>query len=244
MDSSLFARLENGNGYAQTNAHNILNPYVNFNNHKGTQSLFNTLVQESIQMRGIEFFYLEREFVNLDLLFGEDPGSQFNKAWKFAAYLNTFDAYAGSGASFNMFDFSQSDEITISVNPELFKYQVNNKEPKIGDLLYFGMDKSLFEITWVEPYNPFYQAGQNAIRKIIASKYIYSGEEIKPELQVHPDIDETTFGALDLEPLHNLSGRTDITNSQTTVEDQVATEASAFVDPFEVVNGSNDYFKF
>nr|DAF95388.1 MAG TPA: neck protein [Myoviridae sp. ctCo31] len=31
------------------------------------------MVQESIQSRGIELVYLERDQANLDLLYGEDP---------------------------------------------------------------------------------------------------------------------------------------------------------------------------
>ena len=65
MDKSLFATLENRSGYQQTNEQNILNPYVKFNRYEGSQALHDTLVAESIQMRGLEFYYLEREYTNL-----------------------------------------------------------------------------------------------------------------------------------------------------------------------------------
>lgn len=240
MNPNLFARLENGSGYARTNQKNVLNPYVNFNNYKPTQQLYDMMVAESIQMRGVECFYLEREYNNLDLLFGEDLESKFTKAWKFAAYLNTYDSYEGQGTFYSKYSVQSNDEITLSINPSLFKHQVNDKEPKPGDLIYFKMDNSLFEITWVEPYNPFYQVGQNAIRKIIAQKFIYSGEELSPVLQ-HKDMDET-YDQLDLEPITNLDGLSDIDISEVKEKDQVKKEASAFVDPFEVINGANDYF--
>ena len=90
FDSKLFATFEDGNDYNKTNSSNILNPWVNFLNYENTQNLQDMLVAESIQMRGIECYYLPREFVNPDLLFGEDPRSKFNKAWKFASYLISF----------------------------------------------------------------------------------------------------------------------------------------------------------
>lgn len=235
LDKSLFATLENRGGYAKTNEKNILNPYVQFNKHHGTQALHDTLVAESIQMRGVEFYYLEREFTNLDLLFGEDPNSRFEKAWKFAAWLNSFESYEGQQSFFSKFGHVQNDEIRISINPGLFKYQVNGKEPKLGDLIYMPMDNSLFEITWVEPYTPFYQAGKNPIRVIVAQKFIYSGEKVRPEIQVKPEIDDP-YNGLDLDPILNLDGFIDQKTDQFAENIQNQEEASKFVDPFDTVN--------
>ena len=81
----MFAKLENQKDYIQsTNKDYFLNPYFNNHNHDGQQTLQDILVQESIQSRGIELVYLERDQANLDLLYGEDPQ---NKAKKFVAYL-------------------------------------------------------------------------------------------------------------------------------------------------------------
>lgn len=236
FNSNLFATFDNGNDYNATNDHDILNPYVNWFKYENTQNLKDMLVAESIQMRGIECYYLPREFVNPDLLFGEDPQSKFNKAWKFAAYLNSFESYEGANTFFSKFGMSVHDEITLSINPNLFKHQCNDKEPIEGDLIYFGMDNSLFEITWVEPYDPFYQLGSNNIRKITAQKYIYSGEEIKPELQRNEGINIPEFDELELEPLHNLNGRTDIKIDQYEEDKVINSEGSKFIDPYVVIN--------
>ena len=87
-NSNLFAKLENREGYSKTNETEILNKYVNFNKYENSQTLADVLVAESIQMRGIECFYVPREYVAVDLIFGEDLKNKFTKAWKFAAYLN------------------------------------------------------------------------------------------------------------------------------------------------------------
>ena len=236
FNKRLFASFDDGNDYNKTNESNILNPYVNWYNHDNTHSLQDMLVAESIQMRGVECFYLPREFVNPDLLFGEDPQSKFNKAWKFAAYMNSFDGYSGANSFFSKFGMTVNDEISLSINPNLFKHQCDGKEPIEGDLIYFTMDNSLFEITWVEPYNPFYQVGQNAIRKITAQKFIYSGEEIKPELQRNPGIDIPEFDELELEPLTNLNGLADINVDQYAESNLINDEGSKFIEPYVVVN--------
>lgn len=235
-DKNLFAKLENRGGYSQTNETEILNPFVNFNNYENSQTLADVLVAESIQMRGIECFYVPREYVAVDLIFGEDLKNKFTKAWKFAAYLNSFEGYEGAKSFFSNFGMQVQDEVTLSINPGLFKHQVNNQEPKEGDLIYFPMDNSLFEINWVEPYDPFYQVGKNAIRKITAGKFIYSGEEINPVLQKNEGINIPEFSDLELNPVRNLDGIHDINTDEYSEVEQINSEASEYVEPYVVVN--------
>ncbi|WJJ54812.1 neck protein [Acinetobacter phage AB1I1M-1] len=236
FDSKLFATLEDGSGYDKTNESEVLNPYVNFYEYDNTQTLQDVLVAESIQMRGVECYYLPSEFVNKDELFGEDPSRKFNKAWKFAAYLDSFEGYSGANTFFSKFGMTVNDEVTITINPNLFKHQVNGVEPKEGDLFYFAMDKSLFEITWVEPYNPFYQVGSNAMRRITAQKFIYSGEEIKPVLQRNEGINIPEFDELDLEPIHALNDIHDIKVPQYVEVDEINKEGSEIIEPYVVIN--------
>ncbi|QWV60507.1 neck protein [Escherichia phage W143] len=242
-DKNLFAKLENHTGYSQTNETEILNPYVNFNHYKNSQILADVLVAESIQMRGVECYYVPREYVSPDLVFGEDLKNKFTKAWKFAAYLNSFEGYEGAKSFFSNFGMQVQDEVTLSINPNLFKHQVNGKEPKEGDLIYFPMDNSLFEINWVEPYDPFYQLGQNAIRKITAGKFIYSGEEINPVLQKNEGINIPEFSELELNPVRNLNGIHDINIDQYAEVDQINSEAKEYAEPYVVVNNRGKSFE-
>lgn len=236
LNPDLFAKLDDNTGYDKTNQSEILNPYVAFHNHEGVQALADTMVAESIQMRGIECYFIPREYVKPDMLFGEDLQSKFTKAWKIAAYLDSFESYSGANTFFSKFGMSVNDEITLSINPGLFKRQANGSEPSEGDLIYFKMDNSLFEIIWVQPYDPFYQVGQNAIRKITAQKFVYSGEELKPELQVNEGINIPEFSDLDLEPIRSLDGLVDTNENQLAENNFISNEASKFVSPHVVVN--------
>lgn len=240
FDSSLFAKLENNTGYDNTNETEILNPYVNWNHYSNVQTLADSIVAESVQMRGIELYYIPRQYVKPDIIFGEDPQSKFDKAWKFAGYLNSFDGYSGDNTYYSKFGMMVNDEVEITINPNLFKHQVNNKEPQAGDLIYFPMDNSLFEINWVQPYDPFYQVGQNAMRKLTATKFVYSGEEIKPSLQRNEGINIPEFSELDLMPVHNLDGLADTNIEQYAESNAFNEEAAEFVEPYVVINGKGD----
>lgn len=243
-NTGLFAKLEARNGYERTNSKDVLNRYVNFHKHENTQTLADVLVAESIQMRGVEAYYIKREYVKPDMLFGEDLQNKFTQAYKIAIYINTFDSYEGQREIFSKYQMTVNDEMTFSVNPNLFEHQTDGHKPKEGDLLYFPMDNSLFELIWVEPRDPFYQVGQNAIRKITAQKFIYSGEEIKPELQkTELDID-FDVSDLELEPVRNLNSLADISTEQFVERNENHEEAAQFVEDFVVVNGRGTNYEF
>lgn len=208
----MFAKLENQKDYIQSSNKNyFLNPYFNNFNHNGQQTLQDILVQESIQSRGIELIYLERDCQNLDKLYGEDPTNTFNNAKKFVAYLEQFNGYAGQNEFFQKFGMQVNDEITLQINPNLFHHQTGIF-PKEGDLLYFPMDKALFEITWCTPRDQFYQNGVLSISKIQAQKFIYSHEKIIQNIENSEiqsdlyDLDTNELTQLETEDLEQLFG--------------------------------------
>lgn len=200
----MFARLENQKDYKNTNQNYFLNPYFNNHNHSGQQTLHDILVQESIQQRGIELVYLQREMQNIDQLFGEDPNNKFKNAKKFVAYLEQFDGYEGQGNIFEKFGMRINDEIQLSINPNLFNQQTGFF-PKEGDLIYLPLDNQLFEITWCTPKSYFYQMGKLPIAKIQAQKFIYSHETIVPDL-TNTEISSEMYN-LDLNELTKLDSK-------------------------------------
>ncbi|AHY25417.1 neck protein [Serratia phage PS2] len=240
LNPHMYAQLEDGSGYQHTYSSEVLNPYVNFFGCSGAQNLQDGLVAEAIQMRGVKLYYIPRQFVKPDMLFGEDLQNKFTKAWMFSAYVNTFDSYEGQGEFFSKFGYTANDEFTISINPSLFKHQCNGTEPLNGDLIYLPMDNSLFEINWVEPYDPFYQNGVNSIRKIIAQKFVYSGEEIKPQLQRNEGINIPEFSELELDPVSSLDGLADTNIEQYKETKEINLEAHEFIEERAVVNGEGD----
>ncbi|ATI17677.1 neck protein [Aeromonas phage AS-yj] len=233
-DSNLFARLEDGSGYEDsTNKKEVLNPHVNNYGHGYTQAFARHLMSEAIQMKGIEVFYIRRELVKLDLLYGEDMQSKFNNAFRVAMYLENFEGYQGRQEFFSKFGMSVNDEAEFSVSPELFNRQGDGEKAREGDLIYFPMNNALFEVTWVEPNNPFYQNGQETLYKITAQKFIYSGEEIQPEFSPSDYIMNPS-----LDPVRKLDKRVDTSILEYEEDDFVSDEADDFVEEFDVLIGT------
>lgn len=235
-DENLFAQLESGEGVDKNWKTEVTNPHFNWYKHSPSQQLHDSLVAESIQMSSPDMYYIRREYVNPDLVFGEDMESKFEKAWKFAAYIESYASYEGQRTFFGKFGIQANDEMTIEINPRLFMHQTDNQPPKLGDLVYFPMDKSLFEITWIE-IDPFYQFGDKPIRKINMTKFVYSGEEIKPTLQINDGINVSEDDDLDLDAVRNLDMLADINVDQYAEQDQIKEETDEFIQSLDVVNG-------
>ncbi|AUE22749.1 neck protein [Aeromonas phage Ah1] len=234
-NQSMFAQLETGAGYSKTYQNEVLNPYVNKHEYEPTLSLHEMLVAESIQMTGVEMYYIRREFVNFDRIFGEDMQSKFKKAYKVAMYLESFDEYSGQRDFFSKFGMQVNDEITLSVSPKLFQIQADGERVKEGDLIYFPLNNSLFEVTWVEPSSPVVNREQLAKYKVTAQKFIYSGEEIKPEF----DPNRYVLGDDDpLSQINALDGRADISVDEFAEDDAFNEESEDFVVEFDNIIGN------
>jgi hypothetical protein len=227
----LFAQLEDGSGYKQTHDSEVLNPYMNWAN-QNTQTFARLMVSEAVQARGTEMFYIRRESVNYDTLFGEDLQAKFEKAYRVAMYIQNFESYEGQQSFFSKFGMQVNDELTCIISPELFRVQCDGERAKEGDLIYFPTNKALFEIIWVEPNAAFFQVGQESQYRITAQKFIYSGEKLNPSF----DAKDFLFDG-ELDPIKNLDGRLDTAVVEFDEDDDITNEGDSFIDEFEVANG-------
>ncbi|ANN86464.1 head closure Hc2 [Escherichia phage phT4A] len=240
-DDNLFAQLESGEGVDNSLKTEVTNKYVNWYKYNPTQQLHDSLTAEAIQMKSPDMYYVRREFVNIDKILGEDRESKFTKSWKIAAYIDSYANYEGQRDFYSKFGMMSNDEMTLVINPRLFAHQTDGGIPVLGDLIYFPMDNSLFEITWIE-FDPFFQFGDRPQRKINLVKFIYTGEELDPKLQRNEGINLAPDADLDLEPIRNLDGLAD-TNIEQYEEDQAfEDEGDEFIESFDVVNGRGSPF--
>lgn len=198
----------------------ILNPYVNFQS-KESQQLHTILIRECIQMRGVECYYIRRDVVKLDRIFGEDVNSRFENAYRFATYINNYESYEAQNEFFSKFGVQANDELTIVIEPELFKEQADDALPREGDLFFFKTDNALFEITYVDKNKPFLQYGNNAVLTISAQKFIYSGEKISDVSFSGDDVELNDF----LNGIRDLDGLSDISKNPYSEHDQLEMEA-------------------
>lgn len=170
-------------------------------NYFGTseQDLINGLMTECIQQQGYDMYYMPRETVNFDYLFGEDSHSNFNKTYKIEAYIKDYTGYAGNGQMLSKLGLDIQDELTIQISIDRFQEEITRNEediirPREGDLMYFGLDKhTIMEITFVKNKTPFFQLGKLYLYEINLSRFVYGAQNIQTGIE---EIDEvTSYGA-------------------------------------------------
>ena len=138
--------------------------FNNFGADTADQKLIENIIIESIQTYGIDVYYMPRTQVNTDPIFGEDRISKFEDARTIEMYIKSVDGFEGDGTFVSNFGLEVRDQITFTVSRRRFQelqFEGDNrdKEPKEGDLVYFPLTESLFQIMHVQGYNTFYQTG-------------------------------------------------------------------------------------
>lgn len=166
------------------------NPY--FSNYNGEQDLVEGVTIEVIQAMGIDCIYIPREYLSIDRIFGEDPGSYFEKAYTVEMYMQNYKGFEGTDV-ITQFGLEIKDRVYLVLARKRFKQEVTDKNqslsrPREGDLIYFPPSKSLFEINFVEHENPFYPLGRLYSYFITAELFTYSYEKINTTDQTINDV--------------------------------------------------------
>ena len=156
------------------------NPY--FREYTGEQDLAEDLTIEIIKTMGKDMVYIPRTLVNEDKLFGEDTISKFDDGYELEMYVASVDGFEGEGDIISRFGLEIRDRMSLVVSKKRFQNEVGVYEditrPREGDLIYFPLSKTLFEINFVEHENPFYQHGKLYTYVLSCEVFTYSQEEI------------------------------------------------------------------
>ena len=237
--------------YEENRFNSIINPYFSFTqNNDNERRLHESLVQEAIQIKGSVLVYIPREYVDIDEIFGEDAKSYFDVGYRFAAYVKNYESFEGAGAFFSKFGYEANDEIELEFNPALFGHQVNGLQPRAGDLVYLPLNNTLFEVTYVQPINPYGQLGSTqALRTMQCTKFTPSHEDIDIDIVStidHLDVDEFSLEEL-AEPINNLNGKAGsrIDGNDYADVEQAEEDLKDVLDPYVVLEGTPDdtYFE-
>lgn len=130
---------------------------------KGEQNLIHDLIEEQIKMYGVECYYIPRK-VYEDKLWNDIYHSQYRDSYLIEMYLENFENFGGKGDMLSKFGLRVTDEVTLTVSRRRWKDFVDlatNKivagRPNDGDLIFFPLNQTVFEIKYVENQKPFYQ---------------------------------------------------------------------------------------
>jgi hypothetical protein len=136
--------------------------FSNFTN-SGEQNLIEDLIIESIRIFGQDVWYLPRTLGAVDDLLNEDDLSIFNKAYMVEMYIKNVDGFEGEGDFLSKFGLQIRDSITFTMSQRKFLQDValydEMVRPNEGDLIYFPLNRKLFELKHVEHESIFYQMG-------------------------------------------------------------------------------------
>ena len=165
-----------------------LNPYF-LQGSEGEQRLVQDLINEHLQIYGIEVTYIPRKFVNKESILEEVSASKFDDNFAIEMYVNSYDGYSGAGDVLTKFGMSLRDEVELTVSKERFEEFIApfmnsdddielSSRPREGDLVFFPLGARLFEIKFVEHEDPFYQLGKNYVYKLKCELFEYEDEVI------------------------------------------------------------------
>lgn len=156
---------------------------------KSEQRLYEDLIIESLKIYGMDVYYLPREIVKKDDLFGEDVLSKFDENYMIEMYISNFDGFDGDKNLFTKFGVRISDEATFIVSKRRWEdlvsssnNLVSSERPNEGDLIYFPLTKGLFQIKFVEHEIPFWQLANITTYQLRAELFEYSQEKFETDI--------------------------------------------------------------
>jgi len=152
---------------------------------KNEQHLIEDIIIESLKIYGNEIFYIPRSLVSKDNVLGEDRLSQFKTAFPIEMYFENVDSFGGQGAFIQKFGLMIEQSATLVVARRRWNQLVGRygqtqipSRPNEGDLIYFPLTGSLFELKFVQHQDPFYQLGKLYVYKLQVELFQYSSERI------------------------------------------------------------------
>lgn len=178
-----------------------VNPYFNNVGYKPTQDLINDLVKETIRIHGVNCYYMPREFKSMDTIFGEDSSAVFKYAFPLEMHLESSTGYEGDKETITKLGLEQKDIIRLLVSKDRFIHETiafrkfftdrQLERPTEGDLIFFPLDRGLYEIKFADQDADFYQGGQVYSFRLTCEKVRYSYEQIATNVT---DINDSVGG--------------------------------------------------
>jgi len=163
------------------------------------QRLIQDLINEQLKMYGQDVLYMPRRIIGENTVIKEVTASKFDDSFRIEAYLMNFEGFSGNGDLLSKFGVRSNDEINLIISKEryddfispLLKLWPEDERkvayrPQEGDLIWFPLDESLFEIKYVEGKKPFYQLNNLYVYELRCERFEYEDEIIDI-----PEVDPT-----------------------------------------------------
>ena len=161
-----------------------LNPFFQQGS-SGERSLVQSLINEQLKMYGVEIHYMPRKFVSESTILREVTQSKFDDAYLIEMYFENVEGYEGEKEIMSKFGLQMNEDVTFVVARRRFEQLVSHDSnlivktrPNDGDLVYFPKVKKIFEISFVDHDDPFYQVHNVPAFKLKCKTFEYSSEDM------------------------------------------------------------------
>lgn len=151
---------------------------------KSEQSLYEDIIIEGLRIYGHDVYYLPRKIISEDGIFNETALSEFGSAYMVEVYVDNVDGFEGEGDILSKFGLEVRDQATLVISNRRWEQLVGRFQnppearPQEGDIIYFPMVNTLFEIKYVEQESPFYQLQNLPVFKLTIEAFEYGNEAI------------------------------------------------------------------
>jgi hypothetical protein len=217
---------------------------------KNEQHLIEDIIIESLKIYGNEIFYIPRSLVSKDNVLGEDRLSQFKTAFPIEMYFENVDSFGGQGAFIQKFGLMIEQSATLVVARRRWEQLVGRygqtqipSRPNEGDLIYFPLTGSMFELKFVQHQDPFYQLGKLYVYKLQVELFQYSSERIDTGIAEIDTFESLkTFSTNTTRNIHGRVATITVTNSgsgYTSVPDVVFTSSSGIGATATAIRGTS-----
>ncbi len=147
------------------------------------------IIIEMIKMAGSDFYYIKRDLVNTDPLFNEDSLSKFKDYAIIEMYVQNAASYGGQGHLIGKMGLDVADSLELIVSKKRSFEETGIDVPNAGDLIYWPMTKSLWQINYVDSeMTPFYTLSNLYTFSLKCSRFIYGYENFDTGVKGIDDI--------------------------------------------------------
>jgi hypothetical protein len=126
-------------------------------------------------MYGLDMYYIPRTKNNVSDVFNDVQYSTYNNPVFVEMYIQNVDGFQGDGEFLSKFGVEVRDQITFTISQRVFNQEVgiytNETRPTEGDIIWFPLTASLYQIKYVNKKAIFYQLGALQTYDIVCELY-------------------------------------------------------------------------
>jgi hypothetical protein len=147
------------------------------------QNLYEDIIIECLKIYGFEMIYLPRKTISPDVILNEDYLNKYELGYNIEMYMSNVQGFQGEGDLLTKFGVEIRDTATFIVSRRRWTESIARfgqtqleSRPTAGDVIYFPLTKSFFEIRTVSALDPFFQIGKLYVFTLECELMQYSSE--------------------------------------------------------------------